>query len=122
MDYDQIIALLSKHFEGKTTRREELFLRNLYFENKDLYSSLKKYISLFLHFYQAKREVFPKRIRKKISNTYFAFAASLLFLIDLFIGQSTYNFDKKDIVHESAIIEEYDNSKTNIIYLSENLQ
>ena len=111
MDYDQIITLLSKHFEGKTTRREELFLRNLYFENKDLYSSLKKYIFLFLYFYQAKREVFPKRIRKKISTTYFAFAASLLFLIDLFIGQSTNIFDKNGIEYQSVVIEEYDDSK-----------
>ena len=66
--------------------------------------------------------MFPKRIKKKISNRHFASAASLLFLIGLSIGQSTYNFDKKGIVHESAIIEEYYDSKTNIIYLSENLQ
>ena len=121
MGYNQIIAQLNKHFEGKPPEKKNYFTKFL-FENKDLISSLKKYRSLFLQFNQAKREVFPKRIKKKISNTHLAFAASLLFLIDLFIGQSTYNFDKKDIVHESAIIEEYDNSKTNIIYLSENLQ
>mgnify|MGYP004078407307 CR=1 FL=1 len=27
MDYNQIIALLNKHFEGKATRKEELFYK-----------------------------------------------------------------------------------------------
>ncbi len=122
MDYDQIIALLDNYFEGKTTRKDELFIQNFYLENKDLPPSLEKYRPLFLYFNQAKKEAFPKKIKKKISNTYFAVAASLLFLIGLFIAQSTYNIDNNDNVDESAMLEAYDDFKTNITYLSKNLQ
>ena len=54
MDYDQIIALLDNYFEGKTTRKDELFIQNIYLENKDLPPSLEKYRPLFLYFNQAK--------------------------------------------------------------------
>ena len=122
LDCVQIIASLYNYFEGKTTRKDELFIQDFYLKNKNLPPSLEKYRPFFLYFNQAKKEAFPKKIKKKISNTYFAVAASLLFLVGLFIAQSTYNIDNNNNVDESAMLEAYYGFKVNITYLSKNLK
>jgi hypothetical protein len=88
MDYNIILTLLNKYFEGNTSLAEEQMLHKYFLQTENIASELLYAKEMFLHFSNEKNIQYIKPITIKVSNTHnkqliriISLAASIAILI-----------------------------------------
>jgi len=96
MELANIEKLLEKYLNAETSLQEEATLKN-YFIEGNVAPHLQEYKFMFTYFAEEKDEAYTKAIQlepkksKKRNLQWLSVAASLVFLLSVFIGKNTYD-------------------------------
>ncbi|HFS67386.1 MAG TPA: hypothetical protein ENK67_04155 [Flavobacteriia bacterium] len=92
MAFNNIEKILDKYFDGETSQKEEIILKE-YFAKSDIPAHLEPYQAMFAYFAQNKKEIAPQNLQvKPIKSTWFgSWVANAAVVLLLFaIGYSLY--------------------------------
>ena len=96
-DIDQLLNL---YFEGKTTLKEEEFLRK-YFQQDNIPEKYRMYAPLFIFFHHEQEEI--KNKKKKVFSAWLISVASIAAGILIIIGIRSFSFIEKETSHQSLV-------------------